>query len=353
MKWFRNGQSLTVNPPTFEEATKKWRSADKKRISLAAIDIINHYTALGIPLGVRQVCYILESRGIIPKSAFERVGDYMTELRKLGVIAIDVFKDNTRFTKKFDTEYIDPVDQWNRFFNHIKELDRHYDLPKWWGQPYHVEVWCEAKGVAATLEVVCDDLGIVLKPLGGQDSITEQWDAIRRLQRYEQGESSLGDAIEKKLVILYIGDHDPSGIAIQDKAKNNVTANDWVVKLSSGSAFVQQTAELHTFKRVAVTMQQVKDLGLSANPTPANRKDSNWKAYVGKFKTTDTWEADAIEPVTLGRIVRDEILAFWDTDAESDRDLEQEVGRATIRTQMKRNGIEPAGDGEGDAEEGS
>ena len=79
--------------------------------------------------------------------------------------------------------------------------------------------------------------------------------------------------------ILYLGDHDPSGVLIE-----KVAAKEMKIR----------------FVRVAVTFDQIRRLRLRS--IPVNKKDSRAKAYVKKFGNK-AWEIEAIRPRTLIRLI--------------------------------------------------
>ena len=313
-----------IHAPKLEDVSRRW-SARRVDIREATLDIIVRYEAAGTPLGVRQVCYRLEGQGIIEKSdqTFKMVGEWLVELRKRGVLPFDSFEDRTRTTQLYDADYVSPETVWGRIRRSVEQAPDYYRLPRWYGQPAHVEVWCGARGVASSLAQLCEDRGVALKPLGGQDSITEQWASLLRLQLMADGQHAIGDLLRKDVHVLYVGDHDPSGFAIQDRAYDNMADNEWTINTGGGWALVDQSVEGIEFNRVAVTLDLVLPLGLAANPTPVNPRDSNTPAYLHRFGTSLTWEADANDQL-------------WSSDAADVRDELEDDERAKIATWSAR-----------------
>ncbi len=90
----------------------------------------------------------------------------------------------------------------------------------------------------------------------------------------------------KEAVILYLGDHDPSG---EDMVRDvDARLREFHVR------------KLTVFK-VALTMQQIKQY--KPPPNPAKLTDSRATAYIEKFGTK-SWELDALPPRELTRIIR-------------------------------------------------
>jgi len=83
--------------------------------------------------------------------------------------------------------------------------------------------------------------------------------------------------------ILYIGDHDPSGLLIEEVAEKEMGIN---------------------IERVAVTLEQAKRLRLPS--IPVNEKDSRAKDYIAKYGNR-CWEVEAIRPRTFHKIVEEKL----------------------------------------------
>lgn len=91
------------------------------------------------------------------------------------------------------------------------------------------------------------------------------------------------------------------------------------------TAFILQMSGSGTagFKRIAVTEDQVEELGLITQP----RKATDNKPYAGIFGDTSiTCQAEAIPPNELARIVMEEVEALIDKDAHQEAlDHEEET----------------------------
>jgi len=83
--------------------------------------------------------------------------------------------------------------------------------------------------------------------------------------------------------ILYVGDHDPSGLLIDRIAEE------------------EMGIKVH---RIALTMEQIRRL--KPPSIPVNKKDSRAKDYITKYGDR-CWEVEALRPRTLYRIVEGEI----------------------------------------------
>jgi hypothetical protein len=94
--------------------------------------------------------------------------------------------------------------------------------------------------------------------------------------------------------VLYLGDHDPSGIDMPRVAERDL-------KMFAGFPEVP----FNMVRRVALNLDQVRQLRLP--PNPAKETDKRFPAYVREFGTRECWELDALDPTFVDRLLRREI----------------------------------------------
>lgn len=95
--------------------------------------------------------------------------------------------------------------------------------------------------------------------------------------------------------ILYMGDHDPSGIDMH---------RDIRTRLQEFGC----TAEV---ERIALTQDQIDEYDLPPNPT--KKIDPRSRKYYEKYGSK-SWELDALDPEVLTEIVEGRILEYLDKD---------------------------------------
>jgi hypothetical protein len=98
----------------------------------------------------------------------------------------------------------------------------------------------------------------------------------------------------KGCFVVYLGDHDPSGIDMSRDIKDRL--NLFVSKSAGDNGYVDDINVI----RVALNMDQVKQLRPPENP--AKITDSRAGDYIRRFGSS-SWELDAIEPKMLARLV--------------------------------------------------
>jgi hypothetical protein len=121
----------------------------------------------------------------------------------------------------------------------------------------------------------------------------------------------------QKTVIFHLGDHDPSGLDmsrdIQDRLK-----------------IFGVDVEFH---RIALNKEQVDEY--SPPPNPAKIEDSRFADYEALYGN-QSWELDALSPVVLTALIREEIEAIRDDEKWAARETEEEEGKEKLVLVAKR-----------------
>ena len=175
----------------------------------------------------------------------------------------------------------------------LRSAASQYRLDRWEGQSAYVEVWCEKDALSSIFEPVTRRWHVRLLAAKGYASITALYDAAKRLTRaYEAG---------KQPVVLYLGDHDPSGL---DMTRDIV---DRLEILDMSDVIVQ---------RLALNIDQVRQY--SPPPNPAKFSDTRAPEYVARYGS-DSWELDAMAPAMLDNLVSDAVQSWLDRDKWDER----------------------------------
>lgn len=270
--------------------------------SITKIHVINtilaEYQADGYDLTVRQLYYQLVARGYIENSqrSYKRIADLVNNARLAGLIDWDMITDRGR-------ETITPP-AWESPAEIITAAANSFALDKWIDQPNYVEVMVEKQALEGVLIPVCRALGIRFTANKGYSSSSTMHETGKRLLHYA--------LMNKTPWVLYLGDHDPSGIDMTRDIKERLN-------LFSGRPVIVE--------RLALNMDQVKTLNPPENP--AKNTDSRYTAYIAEYGYA-SWELDAIEPRELARIVtaaveklRDNLL--WTAAVENEDSMRKEL----------------------------
>jgi len=196
--------------------------------------------------------------------------------------------------------------QWDDPADAIRYAARKFRIDKWEDQPNHVEVMVEKQALEGVLIPVCDELQVTFSSNKGYSSASAMY---RMGKRYAYYKKHLG----KNLHILYLGDHDPSGLDMDRDIEERVEMySDYSV------VFVE---------RLALLMAQIEEHQPPENPTKLS--DSRSSDYIS-IHGLSSWELDALEPRLLADLVRQGVRNLrddnlWDAAVEREREMREQL----------------------------
>ncbi len=266
--------------------------------------ILDEYKAEGYDLSLRQLYYQLVSRNIVENTerSYKNVGTLISNARYAGLVDWDMIKDRGR-------EMVQNS-HWNSPAEIVDACARQFRVDRWADQPCYVEVMVEKQALEGVLVPVCAEMDVPFTANKGYSSSTALYEASKRYLRRAQG---------KELYVLYLGDHDPSGI---DMSRDVLDRMELFVNTSLG-----EDAGVKV-NRLALNMDQIDELKPPENP--AKLTDSRADGYVKKFGTS-SWELDAIEPKRLAALVRDAVNGLIDRKAWKASGERQDKFRADLK----------------------
>ena len=91
-----------------------------------------------------------------------------------------------------------------------------------------------------------------------------------------------------------------------------------------------------TFKRVALNLHQIRQF--NPPPFPAKLTSARYNGYIREHGTNDAWELDALDPLVLRQLIRDEVNALFDVDVHEDNEEIIEDLREEMRQRMRAPG---------------
>lgn len=265
---------------------KKFSAAHKQLIKQANA-IIEELKKKGYsPLTLRQIHYQFVARDWYENTQqnYKRLGNVLDAARKAGRIDWDAIDDRTRSLRRI------PV--WNTPESALERIQRSFKLDPWDEQPVkrRIEVWIEKDAALGIVEPTCNALRLPYFSCRGYTSSSGLYAAGKRLAAFR-------DAGYQTLV-LYLGDHDPSGVQMTEVADDRVQ--------------MYSKAEIE-FRRIALTMEQIEE----HNPPPnfVKETDSRTKWYMDQFNTEDCWELDALQPEIVDQLIRGHVEPLIDREA--------------------------------------
>lgn len=287
--------------------TKNFATKTLDRIEIAN-QIIQEYSNQGFDLTVRQLYYQLVSRGYIPNTRpeYKKLVKTLTDARLAGMISWHAIIDRTRI--------LIGNSHWDQPSDVIRSAEASFQIDKWDGQPYRVEVWIEKDALRGVISGVCRELDISQFACRGYISQSELWRSARRMKR-SQNDGQIP-------YIIHLGDHDPSGI---DMTRD---ISDRLELFELGTEGI----DFHV-KRIALNFDQVQQY--DPPPNFAKEKDSRTEAYSSEYGH-DSWELDALEPSVIVNLIREHVGIIrddkkWQELVEKERRYKQQLTQIRTR----------------------
>ncbi|MYE02958.1 MAG: hypothetical protein F4Y03_17105 [Alphaproteobacteria bacterium] len=171
------------------------------------------------PQSVRQIFYqMLDASAFayVRKGRGERkVQRLVLQMRREGLIPWSWIVDPTRDTTRWDLAYAGVAD-W------VDTL-RDTFVTDYWANAvgYHIEIWCESRGMAGSIRAAAKKWRSVLVSFGGQPSDTLLYECAERINRRDY-----------PTLVVYLGDLDPHGMMIEEAPRRKLReqwgcAPDW------------------------------------------------------------------------------------------------------------------------------
>lgn len=289
-----------------EAYVQKRFTTKNEAVILQANDIIDDYQRQGFTLTLRQLYYQFVARALIPNTmqSYKRLGQIVNDGRMAGLIDWEAIEDRTRNVQSVST--------WSDPESIIDACASQFRVNRWAAQPAYVEVWIEKEALIGVIEPVCTEFFVPFFACRGYTSQSEQWRAGRRLQQKHRA--------GKRVVVLHLGDHDPSGL---DMTRDN----DERLALFAGDEDIVE------IRRLALNMDQVRKY--RPPPNPAKETDSRFADYI-KRHGDQSWELDALDPTIIDQLIRVQIGGLIDQKAWGRSVAEEDEYRAQLERTADR-----------------
>lgn len=246
--------------------------ANKERLEIIN-GIIEEYLADDYVMTLRQLYYQLVSRDIIPNQAKEyaKLSTLLKQGRMAGIVDWDAIEDRGRQPKiPWSTDGIADA---------LETIHDQYRLDRMSTQDRYIEIWVEKDALSNVMRRVTDQYHVRLMVNKGYSSCSAMHEAFIRFKSHH-----------KQRVLLYFGDHDPSGKDMVRDIRDRLT---------------EFGLRNFTVENPALNMDQIRQYNLPENP--AKISDPRAVEYIREYGDS-SWELDALEPPVLVKIVEDALL---------------------------------------------
>lgn len=288
----------------------KIQYTDRLRFSpenMSMLDTINsileEYMADDYTLTLRQLYYQLVSQDIIPNNQKEytKLSTILKRGRMAGIVDWDAIEDRGRQPKlPYSVTGIkdamnDTIDQYR--------LDRMKD------QSTYIEVWVEKDALSNVFLRVTEEYHIRLMVNKGYSSCSAMHEAFRRFKQNMILNNQDG-------LILYFGDHDPSGIDMVRDIRERM------------DEFGIHNYGNFSVERPALTIQQVRQFKCPENPAKMSDPRAEWYVKEHGYKS---WELDALPPKSLITIIERNVKQNIDIDLFNEQVALEEQQKEVIK----------------------
>ena len=240
------------------------RSKKTRGMAQASLDLIEEMSAIAKeaqPITGRGVGYKLFTAGLIPSMAtseMARVYRLLKEARERDLIPWDWIVDETRALER--------VSAWDDPEQYVEAVSRSYRRDFWNLQPVRVEVWSEKGTVRGVLDPVLDSHGVGFRVMHGFSGATTVHDVAQ-------------DDDGRRLIVLYVGDYDPSGLCMSEHDLPN--------------RLLKYEGEHVVLRRIALLREHLS--GLPSFPAADKKRDPRYRWFIRNFGKR-CWERDALVP---------------------------------------------------------
>ena len=269
---------------------------------------IDEYRAAGYTFTLRQVYYQLVAGAIIEntKKSYKNFGNHVKNGRLAGYIDWSAIEDRTRIFRK--------PPAWDSPAQILKVAAEQYKRDLWEPQDNYVEVWVEKDAQIAIVESAASRFNCPCFACRGFSSVTATREAaLRFIKKTEQG---------KDCILIYLGDHDPSGMNITQVIGKHLTLFGATVDV----------------RRIALNRDHI-DL-YKPPPYPAKITDTRSKDYIAKHGN-HSWELDALKPDVIDALITDAIEINLDRKRFNQAIERQESERQSLQAIVSDFNTEP------------
>jgi hypothetical protein len=284
-----------------ETCSKKVRGRAQRSLDLIAAMYVAAEAAQ--PITGRGIGYKLFTAGLIPSMATK-------EMAKVYRLLREAREENTIPWKWIvdETREIERVSTWDDPAEYARCVARSYRRDFWNQQPHRVQVWSEKGTVRGVLDPVLEKYAVGFLAVHGFASAT----AAHDLAEDDDG---------RPLIVLYVGDLDPSGTFMSE--------------VDLPARFAKYDGDHITLKRIALAAEQVT--GLPSFPAADKRGDSRYKWFVANHGHR-CWELDAMDPNDLRDCVEREIVKLIEPIAWRRCEVVNRAEQESLRTVLGKWG---------------
>jgi hypothetical protein len=293
--------------------TRRYKDQTSDIINKAHL-IINRYMEMDLILTLRQLYYQFVAGDLLPEAwtdkktgstnnerSYKKLGSIVTNARKSGSLPWNGIEDRTRPFHDYNS--------WETPADLVEFTANTFTSAIWDDMPVYPEIWVEKDALSGIIEIPAKQFQIPWMAAKGYMSIDSKWRAAQRIiKRFEEN--------GQDTVVIYLGDHDPSGIDMIRDIRDQL------------EVFIDGCEALPQVLPIALTIEQINDHKLPPNPTKLT--DSRAKDYLQKYGA-ESWELDALDPTYLVDLIRKSIRQYMPDYVWKKKIAEDNRGKDLLR----------------------
>jgi hypothetical protein len=296
-------------------------------------------STLDFRVSSRGWCYILEEHGLT-KGEFDSAQDLINDCRRSGRLPLNICaEDGARQADNLEElgQAVDEEAEWA--LTTLRGWHEHYQPISFWDyQTVYLEMVVEKIDLKSLFTDVCAKYHVPIRNAKGWSDINSRAEMALRFGEHEQA--------GRECILLYCGDHDPSGLNIS----NSMHENFW--QISGATGWAPGNLEIDRF---GLNFEFIRDNGLSwtenlitasgedlgSTQHPDHRKPYV-QDYIARFGRRKV-EANAlvVRPEPGRKLCEDTVLRYLSQDGIQRYEQELSARRAELQEKIATRRLQP------------
>ena len=292
--------------------------------------------SLDFEVSARGWCYILEEHGAT-KADFPTIEKLFVTCRKSGDLPLDICaEDEARAAEHIEDVTDEDSEEFVRgWIEYVRDdaCDNYNPISLWDESEYYLEMWVEKIDLKSLFSDICKRYTIPLINIRGRTCSNSRAGTMTRfLRREREG---------KQCVLLYCGDHDPSGLDISGSIVSDIESMSGATGYYPTDLIVDRFGLNFNFiekERLSWSDNLITSSGEDlASPNHNDHNKSYVQSYLQKFGARKV-EANAlvVRPAAGRRLCQNAIRQYVPDNMLSDFEERREVARKEARIVVAR-----------------
>jgi len=261
------------------------RNKDFRSATMSFLELVTKtIEAYNVPLTVRQIHYRIAEAGVGHPNTphgYQKTSRIVTDGRYSGRIDWDRVVDDTRQLHRRN--------RWDSVEGLLRAALDQYHTDWWIDSKYYIEIWTEKRTLQRMLQPVADEYRIGLVAGAGWGSASAIWEAVKRLKEMQ----------DKKIIIIYLGDLDPSGDDMPRDVHDRLSEFGLDVELNKLLVTETDLDRYHLLRRF---------------DAPKLKNDTRARGFIEKYGELFQVEVEAMDPAEVIRRLREELDKYADKE---------------------------------------